>query len=136
MYQDKSRILKRTPTTSSSGTRTARDGTQLARRFYCELLGGRQVWPKERYDVPDALWFLVGATLVEVGTGRRDPAEPLEVPVDSPLDLAERCWDAGYSVRPHADDRDGRISVTDPFGRSITLVVRSAMGIARAVSEG
>jgi hypothetical protein len=91
---------------------------------------------EERHAVPDALWFLVGETLVEVGTSRRDATEPLEVAVDSPLDLAERCWDAGYSVRPHADDRGGRITVTDPFGRSITLVSRSAIGIARAVSEG
>ena len=86
--------------------------------------------------MPDALWFLVGESLVEVGTSRRDAAKPLEAAVDSPLDLAERCWDAGYSVRPHADVRGGRITVTDPFGRSITLVARSAIGIEVAVREG
>jgi catechol 2,3-dioxygenase-like lactoylglutathione lyase family enzyme len=136
MYHDGSQMLKRTPATASSGTRRQRDRAQLARRFYCEVLGGRQVWPKERPGAPDALWFLVGETLVEVSTSRRDATSPLEVAVDAPLDLAERCWDAGYSVRPHADDRADRVSVIDPFGRTITLVGWGAEGRTRAVAEG
>jgi len=133
MYEDGSQILKRTSTTTSNGTRKRRDRAQLAWRFYGEVLGGRQVWPKERPGAPDALWFLVGETLVEVSTSRRATTEPPEVAVDTPLDLAERCWDAGYSVRLHADDRDDRVSVTDPFGRTIVLVARGAEGSARVV---
>jgi hypothetical protein len=134
MYHDGSQMLKRTPATASSGTRRQRDRAQLARRFYGEVLRGRQVWPKERPGAPDALWFLVGETLVEVSTSRRDATSPLEVAVDAPLDLAERCWDAGYSVRPHADDRDDRVSVIDPFGRTIVLVARGAEASERVAS--
>ena len=135
MYQDGSPILKRTPTTHSSGAQERRERAQLARWFYCDLLGGRPVWPKEPPGAPGTLWFLVGETLVEVSQNRRRAAGPLEVAVDAPLDLAERCWDAGYSVRPHADDREERVSVIDPFGRTITLVARGADGSARAVGR-
>ena len=40
--------------------------------------------------------------------------------------IAERCWDAGYSVRVH-DGPAGAVSLflADPFGREIALIGRT-----------
>jgi hypothetical protein len=97
------------------------DQEQAAREFYEGALGGRQVWPTGPRAAARKLWFLVGSTLIRVNLMRS--AEVVEACVDSPAGIAERCWDAGYSVRLRADDSDDFI-VIDPFGRQIMLTTR------------
>ena len=95
---------------------------QVAREFYEGVLGGRQVWPTGPRSASRKLWFLVGWTLIPlslVPTG-----DVVEVCVDSPAAIAERCWDAGYTVRLRADDADDLVLV-DPFGRQIVLTGRA-----------
>ena len=99
-----------------------------ARKFYRGILGGRQVWPTDRRRGLRSLWFLIGDTLVEVDPAPRGAPEPVEVAVVSPNEIAERCWNAGYTVQlrdPDADDSCSEFVITDPFGRSITLTTRA-----------
>jgi hypothetical protein len=113
------------------GYRAGLRGIELsiaARKFYRGILGGRQVWPTDRRRGLHSLWFLVGDTLVEVDPAPRAAPAPVEVAVDSPNEIAERCWNAGYTVRlrdPGADDSCSEFVITDPFGRSITLTSRA-----------
>lgn len=100
---------------------------RTARSFYEDVLGGRQVWPTGPRTTPRALWFLVGTTLVPVSLV--PDAGVLELFVDSPASVAERCWDAGHTVRFRADDADDLI-VIDPFGRQIVLIPRTDHFIA------
>ncbi|HKW46823.1 MAG TPA: hypothetical protein VJN70_05240 [Gemmatimonadaceae bacterium] len=94
-----------------------------ARSFHRDILDGRQVWPTVHDAVRGSLWFLVGGTLIEV---RAEPSDAgtLEVPVESPAQIAERCWDAGYTVRVPTDGTTGEVVVIDPFGQQIALVPR------------
>lgn len=142
-----------------SGTRAVRDATGVAtwaapdevsrrsiapseataaRAFYCDALRGRQVWPTEVVDGSGRLWFLVGLALVEVGPDVRLTATPIALEMVDPTGVAERCWDAGFSVwaRRDAADRTA-LSVIDPFGRRVDLAAReSAMGpLATAAEE-
>lgn len=94
-----------------------RNPETAARSFYQELLGGRQVWPTGRRAI-GRLYFLFDRSLVEVGPARSD-VEMLELGVDSPYDVAARCWDAGYTVR--LLEQPGAIAVIDPFGRAVVL---------------
>ena len=95
-----------------------------ARSFYEDVLGGRQVWATDA-DADAGLWFLVDGTLIEV-CAAAGAAEPrIVLAVRAPVELAARCWDAGFHVRVH-DDAGGRsaLSVVDPFGREIVFVRR------------
>lgn len=106
-----------------------------ARRFYRGVLGGRQVWPTDRRRGLRSLFFLVGDTLIEVDPSARAEPTVVELAVDSPNDLAERCWNAGYTVRLRdvaPDDSCSAFLVTDPFGRSIALTRRADAHLARA----
>lgn len=98
-----------------------------ARSFYEGVLGGRQVWPTGPRTTPRTLWFLVGTTLIPVSLV--PDADVLELFVDSPAAVGERCWDAGYTVRFRAEDTDDLI-VIDPFGRQIVLIRRADHFIA------
>ena len=95
----------------------ARNPETAARSFYQDLLGGRQVWPTGRRAI-GKLYFLFDRNLVEAGPARGD-VETLELGVDSPYDVAARCWDAGYTVR--LLEQPGAIAVIDPFGRAVLL---------------
>ena len=95
----------------------ARNPETAARSFYQDLLGGRQVWPTGRRAI-GRLYFLFDRSLVEVGPARSD-VETLELVVDSPYDVAARCWDAGHTVR--LLEQPGAIAVIDPFDRAIVL---------------
>jgi hypothetical protein len=99
----------------------------LARAFYCDVLRGREMWNAAHLDGDDKLSFLVEETRFEVSMTGSASATPIVLIVDKPEELAERCWDAGFTVRVH-QDAGGRlpISVTDPFGRRIDLVARRA----------
>jgi hypothetical protein len=91
--------------------------------FYRDVLGGRQVWPDEARHATAKLWFLVGSTLVDVDIDGTD-SEPIELIVEQPNELADRCWDAGYTVQVRGDDEGDSLSVIDPLGRRIDLVPR------------
>lgn len=96
-----------------------------ARAFYCNALRGRQVWPTEDVDGGGSLWFLVGLTLVEVGPNVRLTETPTVLEVDDPTAVAERCWDAGFSVRVRRDGAgETALSLVDPFGRRVDLAAR------------
>lgn len=106
-----------------------------ARRFYRSVLGGRQVWPTDRRRGLRSLYFLVGEIVIEVDPASRGEPEAVTLVVESPNDLAERCWNAGYTVRPRDGDTDESCStflITDPFGRSILLTPRGEGASAQA----
>jgi hypothetical protein len=62
----------------------------------------------------------------KAGTGLDDSAVPIQLEVDDPDSVAQRCWDAGLTVRLRHDEM-GRasMSVIDPFGRQVDLVPRT-----------
>ena len=93
--------------------------TGVARAFYCDVLRGRQVWDSERAG---GLAFIVEGVRIDVSASAAGDSEPVVLSVDNPDALAERCWDAGYSVRVHHDATGVTMSVIDPFGRRIELV--------------
>ena len=97
----------------------ALDQSHAARAFYCDVLNGRQVWDSERAG---RLSFIVEGTRIDAGSNAVDDSEPVVLAVGNPDALAERCWDAGYSVRVDHDATGVTMSVIDPFGRRIELV--------------
>lgn len=107
---------------SIAGQGTAHSPETAARAFYQDLLGGRQVWPTGRRAI-GRLYFLFEKSLVEVGPARSDE-EMVELGVDSPYNVAARCWDAGYTVRLLPNERPGALAVVDPFGRAVLLTSR------------
>jgi hypothetical protein len=74
----------------------------------------------------ESLWFFVAGKRVEVCPTGAGTGEMLELSVESPTGVAERCWDSGYTVRLPANGRSGEVIVVDPFGRSIVLVPRTS----------
>jgi len=121
------------------GTSPARghDVAVAARAFYRGALRGRQVWPTGRTDGRGSLCFIVGGTLVEVRPELGSAAAPIELEVDDPNEVAERCWDAGFDVLVGGDATGGAlVSVLDPFGRRIELTPRDgAMDACLAAGE-
>jgi hypothetical protein len=59
----------------------------------------RQVWDTDRGGSSRALSFIVAGTRIEVSTSIPVDDTPIVLTVDDPQKFAERCWDAGYSVR-------------------------------------
>jgi catechol 2,3-dioxygenase-like lactoylglutathione lyase family enzyme len=108
-----------------------------ARAFYCDALRGRQVGLAPRRSTVGSLWFLVAGTIVEVRTDRGSAAAPIALDVDDPDLLAQRCWDAGFTVRVRQDEA-GRapVSVIDPFGRRVDLAPRAEQVGARLAAGG
>ena len=96
-----------------------------ARAFYCDALEGQQVWRVGGMGRRGTLSFLVAGALIEVGGAALGRGAPVVLDVDDPDELAQRCWDAGFTVRMHQDPT-GRapVSVFDPFGRRIDLAPR------------
>jgi catechol 2,3-dioxygenase-like lactoylglutathione lyase family enzyme len=97
-----------------------------AQAFYRDVLGGRQLTRTERDSRAGSLWFFVAGRLVEVCPAQASTAEALELSVESPAEIAERCWDSGHTVRVPADASSGAMIVVDPFGRPITLLPSAA----------
>lgn len=94
-----------------------------ATAFYGDVLGGRQVRPFGIAEANERLWFLVSGALIETGPGLRNTRVRVLLGAEHADDLAERCWDAGFTVLVHQGSV-GRASLTlvDPFGRHIDLV--------------
>ena len=92
-------------------------------KFYCTVLGGRQVWPVGVARDHGKLWFEVGNAVIETGPQFRNARARVAFAAEVVKDVAIRCWDAGFSVQV----RDRRrappsLAVIDPFGRQIDLV--------------
>jgi hypothetical protein len=115
---DDTKPSRRSPITPNSA--------ELARAFYCGVLRGQELLRTERIDNDDRLSFLVAGTRFDASMSGPATGTPVVLVVDDPVELAERCWDAGFTVRI-LPDPTGRapISLTDPFGRRIHLVPRS-----------
>ena len=95
----------------------------LARAFYCGALRGRQVWDAELSAESGTLSFIVSGQRVDVRPETPAGDAPLILSVGNPHRLAERCWDAGFSVHVDQDTAGATaVSVIDPFGRRIELV--------------
>lgn len=105
------------------------ENVRSAHVFYRELLGGRRIRPPnvEAAGVR-GLWFLVGSVRVEVRADLGSRAAPILLHVEDPDAVAQRCWDAGFTVRVRQDER-GRapVSVFDPFGRRVDLAPHIAL---------
>ena len=110
-------------------------GLAAARVFYIELLQGRLVCAARRHTDRARLWYRAYDGLIETGPGIHEEA-PVVLHVDDPLAIAERCWDAGFSVRPlERSFGDVTLSVTDPFGRQIELVRADGRSQALVASD-
>jgi len=89
-------------------------------KFYCKVLGGRQVWP---LGVAGSLWFEVGDALIATGPQFRHARARMAFAAEVVEDVAARCWDAGFSVLVRERRRGPpSFTVIDPFGRQIDLV--------------
>ena len=68
------------------------------------------------------------ATMVTGGAppDASDGGSPRVLVMDDPTGMAERCWDAGFTVRVR-ETRSGGTAfvVTDPFGRRLVLAPRA-----------
>jgi len=123
MYRDRLMTAKLRPARSEASARASSD-LVAAQSFYRDVLGGRQLWPTEREARPESVWFFIAGRLIEVCPAPDNTAETLELCVESPASIAERCWDSGYTVQLPVDAPPGEIVVIDPFGRPITLIPR------------
>ena len=92
--------------------------------FYADVLGGDEVSLAVRDGADDAHHFMFEDQLVEVRPSRDDGGDALQLAVTSPLDIAERCWDAGCTVALEGEGLSAVLYVTDPLGRLIRLVPR------------
>lgn len=101
---------------------------EAARAFYGDVLRGRQLRLPARRGKTTGLWFLVAGNIVEVRTANGGATAPIVIDVDDPDLLAQRCWDAGFTVRV-GEDETGRapVSVIDPFGRRVDLMPKTAL---------
>jgi hypothetical protein len=96
--------------------------------FYGETLGGRPIRPILEAAAVRGLWFAVGGVRVEARADLGSRAAPILLHVEDPYALAQRCWDAGFTVRVRQDET-GRapVSVIDPYGRRIDLAPLAAL---------
>ena len=95
--------------------------SRAARAFYCDALGGRQISRVTDGSAGESLWFVIAGTLIQIDPDGPFPGPPISLAVDHPHDLAERCWDAGFSVSVGDAGTDAPVFVFDPFGRRIEL---------------
>jgi hypothetical protein len=94
-------------------------------KFYCTVLGGRQVWPFGVARDNGRLWFEVGSTVIETGPQFSNARARMAIAAEVVEDVAARCWDAGFSVLVRERRRGPpSFAVIDPFGRQIDLVPR------------
>jgi len=129
--------LPHTGASSAARTADAGDASMLraARAFYCDALQGRQVWrmtcdPTAR----DSVCFVVAGTLIHVDPDVDSPGGPITLTVADPHELAERCWDAGFSVSVGDVGDSVPVFVFDPFGRKIELTTHEYVATSREIT--
>lgn len=98
--------------------------TWLGDAFWVELLGGREVWPAERRSARGSRWFVIGKSLIELRPMLPMNESVVELEVDSPEDLLERAWNAGYRVEVREDHEGVSMAIVDPEGRRVRLIQR------------
>jgi hypothetical protein len=125
MYRTRTSAALRAADVTRYSSSLAQLSECTTRSFYTELLGGAEVWPTDRTKADARLYFLVEGQLVEVPPWREDLDDTLELRVENPLQLAERCWDAGHTVRIEGDGADVAPLVTDPMGRTVVVLPRA-----------
>jgi catechol 2,3-dioxygenase-like lactoylglutathione lyase family enzyme len=91
-----------------------------ARAFYCDALGGRQVYGTASHERTGQLFFHVGGTLVATRPAGRE--DPITLMVHDPVAIAERCWDAGFTVQVRESGDATTIAVIDPFDLELELI--------------
>ncbi|HEX6535219.1 MAG TPA: hypothetical protein VF041_11505 [Gemmatimonadaceae bacterium] len=92
------------------------------RRFYCDMLGARELSRAEASESDVSLRFLVGSQMIAVRADVAPAPRVTTVEVPDRLAVAERCWDAGYAVYADEADAAGEVFVIDPLGYVIQLV--------------
>jgi extradiol dioxygenase family protein len=99
-----------------------RSALAAARAFYCDAMGGRQMRSTRHADGSGMLCFRVGGQLVTTGPSARQG--PVALHVDDAVAIAERCWDAGFTVQVRQSVDASTMVVIDPFDLEIELVAR------------
>jgi hypothetical protein len=110
-----------------------RPALAAARAFYCEALGGRRIRRPTLCDDRGVLCFRVGTHLVTTGPaakGRR-----ITLVVDDAVAIAERCWDAGFTVRIRDSTDATTIAVIDPFALELALLTPSPRSHPASVDD-
>lgn len=98
---------------------------EAARKFYCDVLGGRQIRAVPAAAAAGELWFLVDRALVKTGPHVRGSTARVALWVEDVEEIATRCWDAGFTVRVHpAPLGSAGLTIVDPFELEIALVAR------------
>lgn len=103
--------------------RSVDEHVDAARRFYCDVLGGRELRSPGPQDA-DGLCFVVRGVRVETGRNRRLLGRRIVLPLKDPAAVAARCWNAGYTVLVESDEQTASpdvFGVLDPFGLRIDL---------------
>ena len=92
-------------------------------KFYCTVLGGREVRPFGAARDNGTLSFEVGNVVIETGPQFRDARVRMVFATEVVEDVAIRCWDAGFSVLVRERRRGPpSLALIDPFGCRIDLV--------------
>ena len=102
----------------SGAITSGRSPLAAARAFYCDALGGRQM-PRAKRGDDTTLSFLVGDDLVT--TGPAAMGGRITLVVDDAIEVAARCWDAGFTVNVRDAADSTTISVIDPFDLELGL---------------
>jgi catechol 2,3-dioxygenase-like lactoylglutathione lyase family enzyme len=99
---------------------------EQARRFYCDVLGLREIPKPDSLVARGGAWFELGAAQLHLGVEAEfRPANKAHVALDvDDFDaLAARCRAAGYEPRTDANVPGvRRFFIDDPFGNRLELV--------------
>ena len=107
-----------------------RSAVAAARAFYCDALGGRQLRSTSGGGTGE-LCFHVGGTVITTGPVTRHG--PITLFVDDVVAVAERCWDAGFTVRVRESAEATTVAVIDPFDLEMELVSSNDHACAASV---
>lgn len=98
----------------------------LARSFYCDVLGMKEVLKPEELAKRGGCWFASGEAQVHLGVEEdfrpAKKAHPALV-VKGLDEILARCENAGLAPKPDAEiDGRRRVHVFDPFGNRLELI--------------
>lgn len=91
-----------------------------ARAFYCDVLRGRHIRRARLDDDSDLLFFCIGDELIT--TGPAATKDRIALVVADAIAIAERCWDAGFTVHVRESAGVTTIAVIDPFELELELI--------------